>query len=86
MKYVFPRKYDIQHYESEEVKHYDAMYIDSDRGIQFHYYWDSKHQEHRFRLKIYGEDPLDIHSVVEGDVDSVKEARDELEEEVVLPH
>lgn len=86
MRYIFPLKYSIQSCQSEGVKHYDAMYIDSEASVQYHYYWDSKHQEHRTRVKVFGEDPLDIHSVVEGESESVVEAKEELEEEVLLPH
>lgn len=86
MRYIFPSKYNIQSCESEGIKHYDAMYIDSEESVQFHYYWDSKHREHRYRIKVYGEDPLDVHSMIEGVAGSVAEAKEELEEDIVVPN
>lgn len=85
MERLFPSKYDVRTCDSGGIQHYDAMYIDSENGVQYHYYWDSKHREHRYRIKVYGEDPLDILSITKGKAQSVAEAKEDLEEEIAIP-
>ena len=85
MEYVIPDRYLISKWESEEIIHYTALYIDRQDGIQYHYSFDSKFHEHRFRISVYGDDPFESKVIMEDVADSLTEVVSEFDENLVLP-
>lgn len=84
IEYVFPQKYDVttHGFEKENIKYYDAMYLDTEKKLQIHYTWNNQDKSHKYNIRLYQKNPLRMYTLIKGECESTIQAREVLEKQI----
>lgn len=83
MEFVFNNKYEITVSKHSEDVYYDAFYFNPETDVMYKYEYDTRQRIHRTCVQILSDDS--IHTLIENEFNSIREAKNELEEDLVLP-